>query len=258
MNYTVNKLAKLSGVSIRTLRYYDEIGLLKPAFVGEQGYRFYQEPQLLILQQILFYRELGFELKRIQEILKQADPDVVIALQTQKKCLRTKITRMQTLMKTIDATINRLQGKQTMNDKELFKGFDVNSEQQKKYEKVVEEYLTKKYGQEKKEAMLKTNKDVSGWKKEEWDSVRKEADDMCKQLVSLLEKNAKPGSPEVQKQIRRHFEGLKKFWEPNKESYAGHADFIMETDLHKFYDAYHPQLAQFMADAIKIFAAQSL
>ena len=115
MNYIRSqKLAKLSGVSIRTLRYYDEIGLLKPAFVGDQGYRYYQERQLLILQQILFYRELGFELKQIQAILKQADPDIILALEAQKKCMRTKITRMQTFMKTIDNTINRLQGNKTM------------------------------------------------------------------------------------------------------------------------------------------------
>jgi DNA-binding transcriptional MerR regulator len=69
MAYTVKQVAAMSGVSVRTLHYYDEAKLLKPAYYGTNGYRFYEEPQLLKLQQILFYRELGFELKRIQRIL---------------------------------------------------------------------------------------------------------------------------------------------------------------------------------------------
>ena len=73
MPYTVNKLARLSGVSSRTLRFYDEIGLLKPAFYGENQYRYYEEEQLLMLQQILFFRELGFPLSDIQRIIECDD-----------------------------------------------------------------------------------------------------------------------------------------------------------------------------------------
>ena len=72
MAYTVKQVAAMSGVSVRTLHFYDETGLLKPAYIGANGYRFYEEPQLLMLQQILFYRELGFELKQIKRILGQA------------------------------------------------------------------------------------------------------------------------------------------------------------------------------------------
>src|SRR5258708_39974721 len=71
MAYTVKQVAAMSGVSVRTLHFYDEMALLKPAYIKANGYRIYEEPQLLMLQQILFYRELGFELKRIKEILSQ-------------------------------------------------------------------------------------------------------------------------------------------------------------------------------------------
>ena len=71
MAYTVKQLAVMSGVTVRTLHFYDEMALLKPAYSKANGYRIYEEPQLLMLQQILFYRELGFELKRIKEILSQ-------------------------------------------------------------------------------------------------------------------------------------------------------------------------------------------
>ena len=88
MAYTVKQVAAMSGVSVRTLHFYDETGLLKPACHGANGYRFYEEPQLLTLQQILFYRELGFELKQIKRILGRADFEKVAALQSHRKVLQ--------------------------------------------------------------------------------------------------------------------------------------------------------------------------
>src|SRR6185436_12696987 len=97
MAYTVKKLAKMSGVSVRTLHFYDETGLLKPAFYGENGYRFYDDAQLLTLQQILFYRELGFELKEIKRILSQADFENVAALESHRQVLEKNVTRTRSL-----------------------------------------------------------------------------------------------------------------------------------------------------------------
>ena len=164
MNYTVNKLAKLSGVSIRTLRFYDEIGLLKPAFIAENGYRYYQEAQILMLQQILFLRELGFELKQIRTIIEQSDFDKVVALQAHKKVLHQKIARLQELMITVDKTINHLQGNQPMKEQEMFYGFD--SERQKQYE----EYLITKLGDKVKPHLEESKRNVKQWTKEEWNT----------------------------------------------------------------------------------------
>src|SRR5947207_9088401 len=93
MAYTVKKVAAMSGVSVRTLHFYDETGLLKPAYCRANGYRFYEEPQLLTLQQILFYRELGFELKQIQRILGRANFEKVAALQSHRQVLQENLTR---------------------------------------------------------------------------------------------------------------------------------------------------------------------
>src|SRR5436189_2598359 len=90
MAYTVKQVAAMSGVSVRTLHFYDETGLLKPAYVGANGYRFYEEAQLLMLQQILFYRELEFELKQIKRILGRGDFEKVAALQSHRKVLQKK------------------------------------------------------------------------------------------------------------------------------------------------------------------------
>jgi DNA-binding transcriptional MerR regulator len=115
----------MSGVSVRTLHFYDETGLLKPARHGANGYRFYEEPQLLTLQQILFYRELGFELKQIEQILGRADFEKVAALQSHRKVLEKNLARTRTLIETIDKTIEHLKGTKKMKTEEMFMGFSV-------------------------------------------------------------------------------------------------------------------------------------
>src|ERR1700688_2910628 len=87
MAYTVKKLSELSGVTVRTLHFYEEIGLLKPAYHGSNGYRYYEEKELLMLQQILFFKELGFTLKKIQKVLGRSDFDKLAALHSHRKAL---------------------------------------------------------------------------------------------------------------------------------------------------------------------------
>ena len=125
MAYTVKQVATMSSVSVRTLHFYDETGLLKPAFHKDNGYRFYEEPQLLALQQILFYRELGFELKQIRQIMARNEFENLKALQSHRDTLQKNLARTRTLIETIDKTINHLKGKKKMKSKEMFVGFSV-------------------------------------------------------------------------------------------------------------------------------------
>ena len=125
MAYTVKQVAAMSGVSVRTLHFYDETGLLKPAYHGANGYRFYEEPQLLTLQQILFYRELGIELKEIKRILGRADFETVAALESHQQVLEKNLTRTRSLLETIDKTIQHLKGTKSMKSEEMFAGFSV-------------------------------------------------------------------------------------------------------------------------------------
>src|SRR5207253_2836797 len=125
MAYTVKEVAAMSGVSVRTLHFYDETGLLKPAYHGANGYRFYEEPQCFTLQQILFYRELGFELKEIKRILGRADFENVAALESHRQVLEKNLTRTRTLIETIDKTIQHLKGTTNMKSEEMFLGFSV-------------------------------------------------------------------------------------------------------------------------------------
>jgi len=125
MSITVKRVAAISGVSVRTLHFYDEIGLLKPARQRANGYRLYEEPQLLMLQQILFYRELGFELKQIKEVLSRPDFEKAASLQSHRKTLQNNLARTRTLIETIDKTIKHLKGTKKMTSEEMFLGFSV-------------------------------------------------------------------------------------------------------------------------------------
>lgn len=129
MAYTVKQVASMSGVSVRTLHYYDEMGLLKPAYTKANRYRIYEEPQLLQLQQILFYRELGFELKRIKEVLSRRRFQKIAALKSHREVLEKSAARTRTLIDTIDRTINHLKGKKKMKSEALFMGFSVGAGQ---------------------------------------------------------------------------------------------------------------------------------
>src|ERR1700744_5917661 len=124
MAYTVKQVAALSRVSVRTLHFYHHIGLLTPASIAPNGYRFYEEPQLLTLQQILFYRELGFDLRHIKQILSRPRFHKATALRSHRKILEEKIAHTQNLLHTIDKTLTHLKGKKKMKSEELEELFD--------------------------------------------------------------------------------------------------------------------------------------
>lgn len=252
MDYTVAKLAQISGVSIRTLHWYDEIGLLKPAYYGANGYRYYEEEQLLILQQILFFRELGFELKQIQKILGRSDFDKAAALASHRKVLQKNLETTKKLIQTIDKTIEHLNGTKKMKDKEIFAGF--SKEQQAEYERQIIE----RFGESGKAHIEESKKNAKKWSKADEENFKSEFEDICLELARLLKQSFKADAKEVQSAIHRHYAWLSKCWTPTKESYAAHGQFIADSDLRKAYEAYHPQLPEFISEAIQIYAKKEL
>lgn len=252
MAYTVTKLAKISGVSVRTLHWYDEIDLLKPAYHGSNGYRYYEEEQLLILQQILFFRELGFELKQIRRVLGRSDFDKIVALSSHRQVLQKNVEKTRKLIKTIDKTIEHLKGTKKMKENEMFSGF--SKEQQAEYERQIIE----RFGEKGKAHIEESKQNMKKWSKTDEENFKKEFEKICKELARLLEQNCKANAKEVQSVIRRHHVWLSKCWTPTKESYAAHGQFIKDSDLRKAYEVYHPQLPEFIAEAIQVFAHKEL
>jgi MerR family transcriptional regulator, thiopeptide resistance regulator len=254
MTYTVKQLAKLSGISARTLHFYDEIGLLKPAYYGENKYRYYQEEQLLLLQQILFYRELDFPLDDIRRILTSDTFDKVAALQSHKEILTGKLERLQKLHETIDKTIAHLRGEITMQAKELYYGFD--SEQQKQYEQQLVEQ-----GVVDQSFIDASHQKINNWSTDDKENFIKEMEDINKAFIAALTANRQAASREVQALVKRHITWIRKSWQPNRQSYIGLGKMYQTPEFRKFYETrypQHPELVDFIVDAMEIYANTEL
>lgn len=146
MEYTIQKLAHLAGISTRTLRYYDQIGLLSPARTNEAGYRIYGTKEVDVLQQILFYKEMGLELAQVKEAIQDAEFDSLAALHSHLEKLIEKRRQIDLLIENVKKTIGKEEGKNKMSDREKFEGFkkELVEKNEQKYGKEVRE----KYGDE--------------------------------------------------------------------------------------------------------------
>lgn len=252
MAYTINQLAKLSGVSSRTLRFYDEIGLLKPAFYGENQYRYYKEEQLLMLQQILFFRELEFSLNDIQRILSSDDFDKIKSLKTHKSVLQSNLEKTKTLIKTIDKTISHLRGKIIMRDAEMYDGFDPVKQQEH------EKYLLDT-GVISQKQIDESWQRVSHWKKANWEQFKNKGEKLNFALVQALKQGLKADSDEVQKLIQEHYDWVNHFWTPTKETYLGLGKtYLDHSDFRSFFNKYHPDLVDYLVAAMSVFAERNL
>lgn len=251
MPYTVKQLAKLSGVSVRTLHFYDEIGLLKPAYYGENRYRYYEEEQLLMLQQILFYRELDFSLSDIQRLLSSSDFDKVEALNSHKQILKNGFERTKKLLETIDKTISHLRGHTTMKDEELYYGFD--SEKQKEHEKSLVER-----GIVTQDLLDECNKKIKYWGDKEKNAFIQDMEKILQEIVAAINKKLAPSDAEVQNLMRQHYVWLERTWNPTKETYLGLTQLYQTPEFRVFYDQRDPRLLAFMIEAMQIFADREL
>ncbi|MBA2655456.1 MAG: MerR family transcriptional regulator [Tatlockia sp.] len=252
MSYTVNKLASLSGVSSRTLRFYDEIGLLKPSFYGANQYRYYEEEQLLMLQQILFFRELGFTLNDIQRILSGDDFNKIESLKTHKSILQSSLERTERLINTIDKTISHIRGKLIMRDAEMYDGFDPQKQQEH------EKYMLDSGIISQQQIDDSWNK-VSHWKKPNWEQFKNNGEQLNQDLAKAMNQSLKPESDETQGLIQRHYDWVSNFWTPTKETYISLAKmYIDHPDYRLFYNKYNPSLVDYLSAAMNIFAERKL
>jgi DNA-binding transcriptional MerR regulator len=249
MEYTVQKLGSMAGISTRTLRYYDEIGILKPARINSSGYRIYGQAEVDRLQQILFYRELGISLDRIKEIVTAPSFDGARALKEHRVKLLEKREQLDLLIKNVDKTIALTEGRIKMSNKEKFEGFkkkmiDVNEE---KYGKEIRE----KYGNEKVD---QSNARVMNMTEQEHESVTKLAEEIRSTLSQALE-TGDPAGELAQKAADLHQQWICYYWkEYSKEAHAGLAQMYVDDErFTAYYDKDHPGTAEFFRDAIYIY-----
>ncbi len=183
------------GISVRTLHHYDQIGLLKPESVSPDGYRLYSDRDLDILQQILYFKELGFSLQETGKIINSPGFDRMEALLTHKNLLMEKKKRLEALISSVEKTIQSMEGRRKMSKKEMFEAFDM-TEVEKHKEKYAEE-AREKYGHT--DAYKESIKKAAGYTKEDWSAITKRGNEIYARNASLMDKA--PSDPQVQEEV---------------------------------------------------------
>lgn len=252
--YTVSQLARLSRTSVRTLHHYDEIGLLKPASVGDNGYRHYGRAELLRLQQILLHREFGMRLSDIRDLLDRAETDRLSVLREQRERLQAETDRYRRLTLTIDRTIAELEGRDPVMDEQLYEGF--SPEKQAEYEA----WLVEKYGEPAREWIEMGRTAIAAMSPAEQSSWKSESLAMRADFARAMA-DAKPDNPSLDPLFGRHFDWVAKAWNtrPTAQAYAGLGRLYVEhAEFRAFYESARPGLADWMADAMAAYARRAL
>ena len=244
--FTVKQLSKMAGVTPRTLHHYDDIGLLKPSRVGENGYRYYGEEALLKLQQIMFYRELEFPLEDIKNLIGHRGFDVLKALESHKESLGRQMERTKRLLVTVDNTIQHIKGEKLMSREGLFAGF--SEEEQEQYAQEAEQL----YDPGTVRASNRKWKAYSAAKRE---AVLAEGRQIYLDMIAAMPKGA--DSAEVQAIVENWRRHMDHFWTPTLDQLLDLANgYNADPRFKANFDKVHPKLAEFMREAVKVYVGQ--
>ncbi|MGZ3196291.1 MAG: MerR family transcriptional regulator [Croceibacterium sp.] len=222
--YTVKQLAHLSGVSVRTLHHYDQIGLLKPAFTGENRYRYCGREELPRLQDILFHRELGVPLADIARLLEAKDRDRLAILVEYREILAERVKRSRQLLRTIDRTIAELKGEGAMDDKDIYKGFA--PEKQAEYE----DWLVELYGENMRERLDESRAAFTALGKDGMAARLTEGEAAGEALAKAFQNGDAPDDAANFPLFARHHAWVAAMWDNAcpPQAYAGMADLYLE------------------------------
>lgn len=250
---TVKQVAKLSGVSVRALHHYDEIGLLKPASIGRNRYRYYGEDELLRLQQILLHRELDIPLAEIAAILAAPGFDRVTALTIQRDKLAREAERYAELVRTIDRTIARLKGDKTMTNADLYKG--ISPEKQAEYEA----WLIEKYGGDLPERIAGSRRKYEKLTDAEKQALQQELIEVETTWAEAMKNGVPADSKALIPLLDRHRSWVAAMWDKPcpPGAYHGLADLhLSHPDFVSRYEAIAPGFSDYHAESMKAYAAR--
>lgn len=251
MEMSVKELANLVGISVRTLHHYDEINLLNPSKISEAGYRLYSEANLDRLQQILFFKELDFPLKKIKQILDDPSFNKQEALQLHKKMLMDKRNHIDQMIQTINQTTKHFKGEINMTNEEKFIGFDFNKNE---YEQEARE----KWGGK---TVDKANEKLSNMPKQERFEKETEMNNIFRSLASVNNEEKSPASEEAQQLIQNWYDFLNDNinYEYSLEVFKGLGElYIADERFTKNINQFGDGLAQYMHEAINIYVENHL
>jgi DNA-binding transcriptional MerR regulator len=250
---TVKQVAKASGVSVRALHHYDEIGLLKPASIGRNGYRYYGREQLLRLQQILLHRELDIPLGEIRGILDDPKFDQLEALRQQRERLAAEAQRYARLVRTIDRTIADLNGDSAMKNADLYKG--ISSEKQAEYEA----WLIERFGGDLPERIEISKKKYAGLSDTERAALMRELVEVETAWAEAMNKGIAADSTALDPLLKRHRAWVAAMWDKPcpPGAYHGLADLhLAHPDFVSRYEAIAPGFSDYHAQSMKAYATR--
>ncbi|MFN8674642.1 MAG: MerR family transcriptional regulator [Candidatus Sericytochromatia bacterium] len=251
MPYKIKEVADISGVTVRTLQHYDNIGLLKPNFLSEKGYRLYNQESIEKLQQILFFKELDFSLDEIKSILNNPNFDKKKALESHKELLLKKRKRLDKIIKSVEETIYSINGGHKMTNKDVFKAFQMKEIVEHK-EKYAEE-VKQKWGHT--DAYKESEKKVSKYTKEDWERINNKNAEVYKIIIDNMYKGS--SNPIIQEAIGALRQNITdNFYNCTKEIFAGLGEMYVDDERFRaFYENIAPNknLAEFLRDAIRIY-----
>ena len=247
LEYTIQELANLSGVSTRTLRYYDEIGLLKPARTNAAGYRFYAQAEVDMLQHILFYRALDIKLATIQQIIQAPTFRQKEALKSHRVALLQRKQQLEQLLQTVEQTIQSLEGELPMTNEAKFEGFKKRLIEDN--EKQYGEEIRAKYGDETVDA---SNAKLRNMTEEQYKAMQQLEQQVFVRLKEAME-NGDAASDLAMEVAELHKRWLSFHWSHySKEAHAGLAQMYSADE--RFIAYYDERVArgatQFLIDAI--------
>jgi DNA-binding transcriptional MerR regulator len=250
MGHTVGEVAKLAGVSVRTLHHYDEIGLLTPSERSDAGYRLYGPSDLADLQQVLFFKELGFGLEEIGRIMRDPTFDRREALDFQRGMLAEKAAQLAKMVGAVDAALDAMERGTTMDEKDMFEVF--GDFDPKQYEAEAEE----RWG--KTDAYKESARRTKRYTKDDWKAVGAETDAVNEAIVALMDEGVPAGDPRAMDVAERHRLQIdRRFYPCSHEMHIGLAEmYVADPRFTATYEKIHPGMAQFLHDAILANAAR--
>ncbi len=252
-DYTVNQVAKLAGVSVRTLHHYHDIGLLTPACIGENGYRYYGEAELLRLQQILFYREFGLSLSEVSALLDASDFDRMAALRAHRSRLREEVNRYRLLLRTIDRTIADIKGDGKMNVEKLYEGFSAT-----KQDAYVEDLVTT-LGEDARDQIVQGRSRYERRSGAAKKAAMQALADIEGALVARMQAGVAPGDPALDVLLERHQTWIGDMWGKacDASAYAGMADiYAAHPDFRARYESLGTGFTDYLCAAMRAYSAR--
>lgn len=243
--YSTGKLSEISGISSRTLRYYDEIGLLKPSFINESGYRYYGDKEVALLQQILFYKERGFDLQTIKEIIYSKDFDISSALEEHLLSLEEEKKKIDIMINSVKLSLKSLKGEYNMTNKEKFEAFkkDLVDENEKTYGKEIRE----KYGDD---SVDESNRKMLNMTEEDYKLFKELEENILTLVERCVKENLDLDSKEAIELANMHQKWIKMTW--NKYSVEAHKSLAMMYTMDERFKEYYDKNVEGCTDYLSM------